>query len=391
MKDATLQHTDVLQIQQAKNWGKTMTTTEVAILGGGLAGLNAARLLHRAGIDFQLLEARDRLGGRILTVDETGGHGEDGFDLGPSWFWPRMQPELAALVADLQISAFSQHTAGDVLFERTAQERPYRTGGTGQQQASMRLVGGVGSLIRAIARDLPQGDIHMQAQVTELLLADGGVTVRIVRAGGVEDHLTAQYVISTLPPRLMAEAIRLVPHPAPAIIEGWRKTPTWMSPHAKFFAIYNRPFWREDGLSGTANSLVGPLAEIHDATTYSNKAALFGFVGIPAAQRAVLGPDVLQQAATEQLVRLFGPQAMTPRATLLKDWATARFTATAADAGDPSHPSAAGSPEFRGEWTGRLALSGSETSHTEPGCLAGAVEASRKTVEAWIEMRARYV
>ena len=78
MKDATLQHTDVLQIQQAKSWGKTMTTTEVAILGGGLAGLNAARLLHRAGIDFQLLEARDRLGGRILTVDETGGHGEDG-------------------------------------------------------------------------------------------------------------------------------------------------------------------------------------------------------------------------------------------------------------------------------------------------------------------------
>lgn len=30
------------------------------------------------------------------------------------------------------------------------------------------------------------------------------------------------------------------------------------------FAIYDRPFWREAGLSGTAQSMVGPLAEIHD-------------------------------------------------------------------------------------------------------------------------------
>ena len=49
-----------------------MTRTGVAIIGGGLAGLCAARLLHREGVDFQLVEARDRLGGRILTVDARG-------------------------------------------------------------------------------------------------------------------------------------------------------------------------------------------------------------------------------------------------------------------------------------------------------------------------------
>ena len=58
-----------------------MTSTDVAIVGGGLAGLNAARQLQRQGVDFQLFEARDRFGGRILTVDAAGCPAEDGFDL----------------------------------------------------------------------------------------------------------------------------------------------------------------------------------------------------------------------------------------------------------------------------------------------------------------------
>lgn len=39
-----------------------LTDTHVAIVGGGLSGLNAARLMWEAGADIQLFEARDRLG-----------------------------------------------------------------------------------------------------------------------------------------------------------------------------------------------------------------------------------------------------------------------------------------------------------------------------------------
>ncbi len=39
----------------------------VLIIGGGVAGLTAAHQLHRKGIDFLLLEASDRVGGRIKT------------------------------------------------------------------------------------------------------------------------------------------------------------------------------------------------------------------------------------------------------------------------------------------------------------------------------------
>lgn len=53
----------------------------VAVVGAGMAGLVAARLLHDAGCDVIVLEARERLGGRIWTDDRLGVP----LDLGASW------------------------------------------------------------------------------------------------------------------------------------------------------------------------------------------------------------------------------------------------------------------------------------------------------------------
>ncbi|MBG0826457.1 FAD-dependent oxidoreductase [Planomonospora sp. ID67723] len=55
--------------------------TRVIVIGAGLAGLAAANALASAGVEVLVLEARDRLGGRIRTV-ETGGAD---VDLGAAW------------------------------------------------------------------------------------------------------------------------------------------------------------------------------------------------------------------------------------------------------------------------------------------------------------------
>lgn len=53
----------------------------VMIIGGGLAGLTAARQLHEAGIDFLLLEADDRVGGRVKTDVVDGFRLDHGFQV----------------------------------------------------------------------------------------------------------------------------------------------------------------------------------------------------------------------------------------------------------------------------------------------------------------------
>ncbi len=55
--------------------------TEVAIIGGGAAGLAAAQRLHEAGVGCLIVEARTRLGGRALTATERG----FAMDLGCGW------------------------------------------------------------------------------------------------------------------------------------------------------------------------------------------------------------------------------------------------------------------------------------------------------------------
>src|ERR1700730_4352757 len=50
--------------------GMRVETVEVAIIGAGVAGLAAARELRRRGRSVVVLEARERIGGRVFTVDD---------------------------------------------------------------------------------------------------------------------------------------------------------------------------------------------------------------------------------------------------------------------------------------------------------------------------------
>ena len=362
-----------------------MIRTNVAVVGAGLSGLYAAALLNRAGRPCVVLEARDRIGGRILSVPVEQPAGNGRYDLGPAWFWPDMQPRMRSLVDELGLAAFPQETEGGVVSERSRSGPPQRYArGFNTEPRSMRLVGGMQALVDAVARQVPTGTVYRGVQVTAINHGASG-PVRIDAVGDSEPlTVMADTVILALPPRLIAATIAF----SPALPDGLRSdlaaVPTWMAGHAKVVAVYDRAFWRDQGLSGTASSFVGPLMEIHDASAPEGRPALFGFVGFPASSRKAMGPEQLTRMTLAQLVRLFGPDAAKPAAVFVADWAEDPHTATSADGQPPAMHPDYGPPAGRIEIDGRrLILAGTEVAAEFGGYLEGALAAAIAAV-AWV-------
>jgi monoamine oxidase len=151
-----------------------------------------------------------------------------------------------------------------------------------------------------------------------------------------------------------------------------------MAGHAKVIAIYDRPFWRDAGLSGDGISHCGPLVEIHDAGEANHvHGALFGFAGVPAIMRQ--GNDFdLSALALVQLTQMYGPNAAKPIDILVQDWATETFTATEEDRvqNPQGHPAYGTPAALRALWHGSLLLGSSEMASGFGGYLEGALEAA---------------
>jgi len=84
---------------------------DTVVVGAGLAGLVAANDLAAAGHDVIVLEARDRVGGRLLNT-EIGGEPNE---LGGQWVAP-YQSEMHALLAELGLESFHAYREGDSLY-----------------------------------------------------------------------------------------------------------------------------------------------------------------------------------------------------------------------------------------------------------------------------------
>ena len=332
-----------------------------------------------------LLEAREVLGGRIVSVPAPapgsmhGGAAEvaNRFDLGPSWFWPGYQRQLDRLVDELGLTRFEQFENGDMVVERSPHAAPARMRGYASAPPSMRLMGGMAALTTALHRRLDPARIFTGHTVRGLRATEAQVEVESVDASGRATTWRAGRVLLALPPRLAQARIAFSPALPEALSRQWRATPTWMAPHAKYLAVYDTPFWRERGLSGEARSACGPLGEIHDASVPGGSAALFGFFGVPATVRKGVPEAELRGLCRAQLVRLFGPQAATPRMEFIQDWALQPYTATTADLDSAGqHVEAPPSMAASGPWCGRLTGIASEWSPQFPGYVAGAVEAA---------------
>jgi len=84
---------------------------DVAVVGAGIAGLVAATELTRAGREVVVLEARDRVGGRVLNT-EIGGEPNE---LGGQWVAP-YQAAMLELLGELGLELFHSYREGDHVY-----------------------------------------------------------------------------------------------------------------------------------------------------------------------------------------------------------------------------------------------------------------------------------
>src|SRR5688500_9401969 len=96
--------------------------TDVVIVGAGLAGLTAARDIQAQGASAIVLEARERVGGRLLNEDIAGGQV---VEVGGQWIGPG-QERVAALARDLGLETFPTWSEGDNVIEVGGELKRYR-------------------------------------------------------------------------------------------------------------------------------------------------------------------------------------------------------------------------------------------------------------------------
>jgi len=226
-----------------------MQTAKVAIVGAGVSGLYAAYRLKQMGIkDVVVFEARDRIGGRIYSVaaleSENGDNENDRFDLGPSWFWPQYQPQLADLIQKLGLESLQQFEQGDSVLQRSAPLSPTRSPSQSGNPISMRLVGGMAALTDALAAHIDASQIQLQCAVTSIRTGGEQVAITYSDMDGLQQTMMVEHVLLALPPRLAASAIAFEPPLPDDLKSHWDHMPTWMAPHAKYVAVYDKPFWR---------------------------------------------------------------------------------------------------------------------------------------------------
>ncbi len=257
-----------------------------------------------------------------------------------------------------------------VEIEKGAQERRFVTGA---QSISQRLAD------RFVAKG---GRLLLQTPVAAIEQDEN--SVRVVTS---HNEYSVARVVMAIPPHL-AGRIRYQPGLPVARDQLTQRFP--MGATVKCIAVYDRPFWREQGFSGEAVCDVGPVSVVFDNTSADDGtgavAMLLAFVvGQPGRAWSTRTQAANKAIVLDTFARYFGDAAKTPLDYLEQDWSTEEWTGGCPVGSATPGTLSACAPALRAP-IGRLHFAGTETATEWTGYLEGALQAGDRAAD---EVRAR--
>jgi monoamine oxidase len=418
----------------------SVVRTDVVVVGAGFTGLSAAQVLSQAGIDFIVMEARDRVGGRVEAMRN--GLGEL-IDSGGQFVCDDM-PELMAVLRSRGKTLVESHVSGALIAQPAMSDAEARLTYAASmairdrvnaispddpaiaglsvaawlarqddpppsKSAFQSMVEGlwclsVGriplwylidndrrvtnevselqyfvaetmhSLADDLARDL--GDrVWLGSAVTRIDHGPNGVRLTLAGArSSATAAIEARSVIVSVPP-MTASGLEFKP-PLPAPLR--HALGVWQSGSViKVLLRYDRPFWRERGLSGMVMWREPAGLFAFDMSKDILHPMLGVFVGGPLALRwAAYGASRFGDEIISKLTAAFGPEAgdildFTVRNWISDRWSGGAYSDLVVDmhATDAEKLVSAGAPP--------VYFASSELSPSFPGYIEGAIVAGR--------------
>ena len=363
-----------------------MSDYDVIIIGGGLAGLAAARDLSQAGKAVALLEARDRLGGRVVTHRIP--HAPFAIELGPEWIddseaiapllerggtqlveaegerWTRSQGRLrqsdhemealSPLIASLDAGGGDRSLLESLAIRGDTNDRqrqllidytsgfnaadPARVSTRWLQQvqraappdsSASRAAGGLDRAISALHDALSTNcDVHLETTARDVQWRRGEVAVTVIRDGR-ESIVRARRLVVTVPLPLLKQGVLRF---TPALTEKQGALASLeMGNVIKVGLVFREPFWREDPRLRTMLFLHDFDAPIPTwwAGLRPEDPLLLGWAAGPQALRLANHGSDLVQPAIASLAGSLGVDVAMVRGQLIDavgcDWSTDPF------------------------------------------------------------------